>query len=384
MKKLNVVLINSRDISKLYGIGSYLESLRDELTNNSNINVIYVEVDFGELGNVAVTRSKYTSVHITLQQTYTPTDISSTCASLIFYTILLNTNIKDGLFHLNVVNDLELCKVAKEKKFKVVFTQHTALFHESTDEYYRKKMPDLYSILDGCIFLCEDTKEKAIQHLSFSEKKSAVIYNGIKWVNKPSSRNEIRTRLGFRPDDFIAIFVGRLDRSKGINELIEAFKKFASGNMGRKLIIVGGGNFAEVLKMTKENISNFFFTGFLNKKDLSDFYQIADIGILPSYSEQSSLAVAEMIHNSIPLILSDISGFSIFQDYEVIKTPVIKTNGSISINVDSLSENIELLYNNESVRNKLVKSTLHYKETLMNIKYSTLQTIEFYKKILQD
>lgn len=383
MKKLNVILINSRTTSKLYGIGSYLENLKNELINYSYIRVIYVEIEFGDFGQVLVDNHDYTSIQIRLKTPFMPI-ISSSCASLIFNTVLLNSNVKDGILHLNGSNDLEIGVVAKEKGFKVVFTQHTELgYHSSKMHDFVDRISKLYSLIDGCIFLCEDEKEKAIRHLSFPPKKAVVIYNGIKLVKSLGSRREIRNNMGFRGDEFIAVFVGRIDKSKGMRELIEAFKRFSKGNLKRKLIIIGDGGFSEVLRMTKENICNFFFTGFLNKSELSNFYQIADIGILPSHSEQSSISVIEMIHNDIPLILSDISGFSIFKEGEVLKTPVLISEESIEVDVDSLYENIKLLYENKNLRKELVKNTLHYKQHLMNIKYSTQQTIKFYKKMLE-
>jgi len=382
MKKLNIILINSRDISKLYGIGSYLINLRNELSLNRDVNVIYVEIEFAESGSVLVKKkNNFTTINITLKQAFHIKHISSTCASLIFHTIILNTNIKDGIFHLNVSDDLELSKIAKNKSFKVIFTQHTSIFNESTKEYYREKIPPLYKIIDGCIFLSEETKKVAHKYLLFPEEKSTVIYNGINLVKTPSSQDIIRKKLGFLNEDFIAIFVGRLDKSKGLTELIIAFKKFCTGSYNKKLIIIGGGDFVTYLNITKDNIANFYFTGFLNKKELFDFYQIADLGILPSHSEQSSLTVVEMIHNDIPLILSDIAGFSIFKDNEVIKTPINISNEGININIDALVKNLETIYNDRSIGDMLIKNTAHYKERLMNIKYSTLKTIEFYKKI---
>lgn len=381
MKKQNIILINSSDISKHFGIGTYVKNLREELLNYSYINLICVEVEFANFGRVLVSENKYTSIHITLKKSYENADVPSAFSSIIFHTILINTKIKDGIFHLNVPTDLELAQIAKENNFKVILTQHLQLHDDSLQQYLKDLTKALYSHLDGCIFLSEHTKEEAEKYLNFPNEKSIVIYNGVNCVRNKSSNAQIRKKLGFLRNDFIAIFVGRLEKSKGLFELIEAFKMFSQKNQKKKLIIIGKGKFDEILQTTNASISNFFFTGLLSTEELADFYKIADIGILPSYSEQSSLSVIEMIHNNIPLILSDIDGFRVFQNHEVIKSPLDISNSSTTINIEKLSENIQLLYENKNIRKELVKNTAHYKKKIMNIKYSTAQTVNFYKKI---
>jgi glycosyltransferase involved in cell wall biosynthesis len=41
----------------------------------------------------------------------------------------------------------------------------------------------------------------------------------------------LKTNLGITPEDFVFIFVGRLVADKGINELIQAFKRLLGKQM---------------------------------------------------------------------------------------------------------------------------------------------------------
>lgn len=56
----------------------------------------------------------------------------------------------------------------------------------------------------------------------------------------------------------------------------------------------------------KENeIPDVYFTGFVNQEDISRFYAISDIFVLPSIFESWGLAVNEVMCFGIPVIVSD-------------------------------------------------------------------------------
>ena len=69
------------------------------------------------------------------------------------------------------------------------------------------------------------------------KEKLVVVYNGLKdeaiKLSK-EERLEKRSALGFRETDKIILFVGRLDRIKGVQYLIEAF-----GKSSERIRIVG-------------------------------------------------------------------------------------------------------------------------------------------------
>ncbi len=54
-----------------------------------------------------------------------------------------------------------------------------------------------------------------------------------------SEKEELRIALGIEKSDFVYVFVGRLVKDKGINELIEAFKKMTSEYKNTKLLLAG-------------------------------------------------------------------------------------------------------------------------------------------------
>lgn len=47
------------------------------------------------------------------------------------------------------------------------------------------------------------------------------------------------------------------------------------------------------------------YTGHLERKELKKWYQMADIGVIPSYTEQCSYVGIEMMMHGLPIVTSD-------------------------------------------------------------------------------
>src|SRR5690606_91975 len=52
-------------------------------------------------------------------------------------------------------------------------------------------------------------------------------------------KNQLRKNLNLHPDDFIFLFIGRMVKDKGINELVAAFSQLRAENPHLKLLLVG-------------------------------------------------------------------------------------------------------------------------------------------------
>ena len=110
------------------------------------------------------------------------------------------------------------------------------------------------------------------------------------------------------------LFVGRLDKSKGVEDLIHAFKKCTLINEKLKLIIVGDGKHRKYLEnMSKElNLNkNIFFKGEIKHRDISRFYRNALLVVIPSMGPEGSPIVAyESMNHAKPIIIYNIGGLN--------------------------------------------------------------------------
>lgn len=84
------------------------------------------------------------------------------------------------------------------------------------------------------------------------------------------------------------------------------------------------------------------------------FYQVADIGIIPSVYDHCPYAALEMIAGRIPLIMSRIDGLNEILDNSecVFIDPVPDDSGEITYNISDLSDLILKLASDEKLRNR--------------------------------
>lgn len=98
------------------------------------------------------------------------------------------------------------------------------------------------------------------------------------------------------------IFIGRLDRKKGIDQLLSAWNKVYRENINVELHIAGPGD-EELIKMVKI-APGIKYHGALYGDDKSKFYQSADAFILPSFSEGLPMTVLEAWSWGVPTFIT--------------------------------------------------------------------------------
>jgi glycosyltransferase involved in cell wall biosynthesis len=122
-------------------------------------------------------------------------------------------------------------------------------------------------------------------------------------------RNLLKSELEIRIEDFVFIFVGRLVKDKGINELITAFSKIEIRNS--KLLLVGPLEddldplLPEITNEIQQN-KNIISVGF--QEDVRPYFAIADALVFPSYREGFPNVVMQAGAMGLPSIVSDING----------------------------------------------------------------------------
>ncbi|WP_026934177.1 glycosyltransferase family 4 protein [Christiangramia echinicola] len=122
---------------------------------------------------------------------------------------------------------------------------------------------------------------------------------------------DLKSELGIPGKDFIFIFVGRLVREKGINELVRAFIKLQSDRPNSSLLLVGPFEQdldpldKEVFRIIEEN-PKIFTTGY--QQDVRPFFSIADVLTFPSYREGFPNVVMQANAMNLPAIVTNING----------------------------------------------------------------------------
>jgi D-inositol-3-phosphate glycosyltransferase len=127
---------------------------------------------------------------------------------------------------------------------------------------------------------------------------------------KPMDKLTSRKALGLGEGKII-LFVGRIERLKGIDTIIRALPYL--GKIKPKLIIVGedGNRKGEMdnLKILAESLGvadSVNFSGLIDYHQLPLFYNSADVCVLPSYYESFGLVTLESLACGTPVIASDV------------------------------------------------------------------------------
>jgi len=181
-----------------------------------------------------------------------------------------------------------------------------------------------------------------------------------------SDKESLREKLDFLESDYVFVFVGRLVKDKGINEMVVAFKNIASKNSNAKLLLVGPfekspGNVLKssdaLLPETVDYIkTNTQVRAVGLQKDVRPYLAIADCLVFPSYREGFPNVVMQAGSMGLPTIASNINGCN-----EIV---IPKKNGVLipSKNITQL-ENAMLQYlfegkadqSNRELNRKLIK-----------------------------
>lgn len=166
-----------------------------------------------------------------------------------------------------------------------------------------------------------ELKKYILRHSFTNSSKLKVIgegsSNGID-INHFSSKHftneeiqERRISLGILKTDFVYVFVGRIVRDKGINELIEAFHAISSKHTNISLLLVGPyeDDLNPINEASRNEIATnpkIISTGYQN--DVRIFFALSDALVFPSYREGFPNVVMQAGAMNLPVIASDING----------------------------------------------------------------------------
>lgn len=130
-------------------------------------------------------------------------------------------------------------------------------------------------------------------------------------INKKGEyRKYIREKYQISSDKYVFGYVGRINRDKGINELLAAFKKLLNTYKDIYLMIVGNMDSKESLDQElykwSKDCKQVIYTGSTNV--VEQYLSVMDCYILPSYREGFGMGTIEAEAMALPVIVTDIPG----------------------------------------------------------------------------
>jgi D-inositol-3-phosphate glycosyltransferase len=129
----------------------------------------------------------------------------------------------------------------------------------------------------------------------------------------PGDRGAARARLGLHPTNPVLLWVGRLEKLKGVDILIDAVAQLDERDF--TLVIVGGDEGAGELKddlraqaMAAGIAGNVRFEGPVAHDQLPAYYIAANVCVVPSYYESFGLVAVEAMACGTPVVASRVGG----------------------------------------------------------------------------
>jgi glycosyltransferase involved in cell wall biosynthesis len=145
-----------------------------------------------------------------------------------------------------------------------------------------------------------------------ADNKIRVVPNGCdSTVFVVRSRNEARAELNIPSAAEIIVFVGRMHRSKGIFELLDAFIELSATYPNARLVYIGDGSELSSLKLKSNAASppvNVQFAGARFPSEVARWIAAANLLALPSYAEGCPNVIIEALCCGRPVVAANVGG----------------------------------------------------------------------------
>lgn len=122
-------------------------------------------------------------------------------------------------------------------------------------------------------------------------------------------KNAFRNKLGIPLDKTVVFGDGQVQQRKGVDD----FAKMAKANPDIEFIWAGGFSFGKITdgydhykQLVDNPPKNLRFTGIIDRDELVNYLNIADLFVLPSYDELFPMSVLEAFSCGTPVLLRDL------------------------------------------------------------------------------
>ena len=191
---------------------------------------------------------------------------------------------------------------AKAFNKRVVVSTHS-LYEFPKSGMYRSFVTGIFKHADEVLTLSKQSKEE-IEHLGINANKITVFtyWVDLEKFKVQSSKLKVKEKLGWG-SKFVVFFVGRLVPEKGIPELLKS-AQLLDENI--TIVIAGSGPMEEEILNRKSKIINLEFLGKVDQEKLPDYYNAADMVIVPSTHEEGfGRVIIESLACGTPVIGSN-------------------------------------------------------------------------------
>jgi glycosyltransferase involved in cell wall biosynthesis len=410
---INLYIIDYYPSNIKTGLRTYINELCNSLKDREDILLHNIWVDSKKHSKIEVSEEKNGASNI-----YIPEDISLINKVTVrdqeiaeFLAARMNKQV-NTIVHFHWINHTPFAWLLKQRtSCKILLTKHCIPYRELMLTNYRafrkfnkqaigkgdtdhlhpmlKREKLGYEQMDHIICVSKFAKDSLYNLLKIDPNKISVVYNGL-----DSDGNEVRNsnalqlkeKYGFARKEKIILVAGRICKSKGVFDLCQAFELLLEHNnsLNVRLVFAGQGDHTGLISHTKKHWARITITGGLDKKTLNDFYTMADIGLVPSYIEQCSYTAIEMMHNGLPVIVSNVDGLKeIVPEDCGLKTNLLLGRKNAKLDIHDLAMKLKLLLEQPKMAKEFGKNARKYALNNLTANRMIAETLSIYKGMLK-
>ena len=271
-------------------------------------------------------------------------------------------------FHFSLTNSAKrkypLFRLTKFFGKKTVLHLHCG---SQIDDIWNDIYQTMFEQCDCGILLSESLRYKVEKHIGIVDKMK-VVYNPCPLISD---------NVQYKKQNVI-LFSGTLYEGKGYMDLIRAFGKIASLYREWKVVLAGNGEIEQARSLSSELgiAGQVEILGWVSGEEKNRVFCEAKALCLPSYAEGFPMAVLDAWAYGLPVITTPVGGI-----------PDVAIDGENMLlfppgDVDVLVKKLEMVINNENLRDNLSKESLKMAQYTFNLKTVTKQVREIYEKIM--
>jgi glycosyltransferase involved in cell wall biosynthesis len=248
------------------------------------------------------------------------------------------------------------CKYPDTKKIAIIHADASNIAWPSNRYKDFNQEYESYKSFDSLIFVSRNTQRKFLEKFKVDSRKTFVVYN-------PFDMDYIKNKSAELVDDYkktcsiLFCAIGRLEKVKGFDRLIEAFNVVQKQYNDIGLIIVGEGKDRDLIRklIDKYNLNNkISLLGY--RTNPYKYLRMSDCYICSSRSEGLSSTVIEAMILGVPIIATDCGGMDeLLEDY---KNGIIVDN-DVSGLINGMKKFLSNLNDFRSSSDQLESNNLH-------------------------
>jgi len=208
---------------------------------------------------------------------------------------------------------------------RVVMVEHG--LHQLRDRAdYRRRARRYCRFADAIVGVDHTIVDYFRTEMGVPDRRLSYIPNAVHLSQASSTvRSDVRGRLGIEPEEFVFLFVGRLQPEKDIPTLLAAYQLVANhasdarhpgrlepspaARAGVRLLIAGDGPLRDSLQAQAARLGLTASLDFLGaRRDVPELLQAADAFVMTSITEGQPMALVEAMAAGLPCIGTQVGG----------------------------------------------------------------------------